>query len=63
MQKNETNQPFQWYDWSPKYFVMGHMTWPHSYQGQFVIRRLWLAHSIFTYIKFGVFAIAHYEDA
>jgi len=32
----------------PQNFVMGHTTWPHPYQGQFVVRRLWLAHSTFT---------------
>ena len=32
----------------PENFVMGHMTWPHPYQGQFVVRRLWLAHSSCT---------------
>ena len=31
---------------------MGHITWPHSYQGQFVIRRLRLAHSTCTYIAY-----------
>jgi len=29
----------------PQNFVMGHMTWPCPYQGQFVVHRLWLTHS------------------
>ena len=28
--------------------LMGHMTWPRPYQGRFVVRRLWLAHSTCT---------------
>ena len=35
-----------------KFFVMGHMTWPHPYQGQFVTCTFNL------YIKFVVFAIS-----
>jgi len=32
----------------PQNFVMGHMTWPGPYWGQFVVCRLWLAHSTGT---------------
>jgi len=32
----------------PPKFLMGHMTWPRPYQGRFVVRRLWLAHSTCT---------------
>jgi len=35
-----------WLD--PTKFLMDNMTWPRPYQGQFVVRRLWLAHSTTT---------------
>ena len=38
--------PMIWLE--PQNFVMDHMTWPRLYQGQFVVRMLWLPHSTFT---------------
>jgi len=32
----------------PQNILMGHMTWPRPYQGLFVVRTLWLAHSTCT---------------
>jgi len=38
-------------------FVMGRMTWPRPYKGQFVTHRLWLG-TFNLHIKFGVFVIS-----
>jgi len=48
---------------APKFFLMGHMTWSRTYQGRFVVCRLWLAHIFNLYIKFDVCAITNYKDA
>ena len=35
------------------YILIGYMTWPHLYQGRFVVRRLWLAQLTCTsHLKF-----------
>jgi len=41
--------------------LMGHMTWPRPFQGQFIVRRLGL-NVISLATKFEVSSFAHYED-